>query len=192
MLAPIKYALLGCCCALLSLLSGCDEESTSRFSQHRAFLRFSPVAAVLVFSAAVHGVGEWCAVTYDANHYHFTNAVGRTAQYPRTALDAYGMPRSIAGFVVGTPALPDLNGRQSVVAFDLACPSCFQTSYVERALSWVTSATGTMECGRCRRRYDLNNGGIVSQSTQDGQQNVPLFRYSAAYSATTDAFVVQN
>lgn len=176
----------------MATLLACGEESTSRFSRHRAFLRFSPVAAAPVLSAAVHGVGEWCAITYDASHYTFTNAAQRTSRYPRTALDAYGAPTSIVGFVVGTPALPDLSGRQSVVAFDLVCPSCYQGAYVERRLSWEPSAPGTLVCGRCQRHYDLNNGGTVSVTKGDGQQNVALYRYSAAYSSNSDIFVVQN
>ena len=180
--------MLGAMAALLA----CGEESTSRFSHHRAFLRFSPVAAAPVLSAAVHGVGEWCAITYDASHYVFTNAAQRTSRYPRTALDAYGTPTSIAGFVVGTPALPDLSGRQTVVAFDLVCPSCYQGAYVERRLSWNPSTPGTLVCGRCQRHYDLNNGGIVSVTKGDGQPNVGLFRYLATYSANSDVFVVQN
>lgn len=180
--------MLGAMAALLA----CGEESTSRFSHHRAFLRFSPVAAAPVLSAAVHGVGEWCAITYDASHYVFTNAAQRTSRYPRTALDAYGTPTSIAGFVVGTSALPDLSGRQTVVAFDLVCPSCYQGAYVERRLSWNPSTPGTLVCGRCQRHYDLNNGGIVSVTKGDGQPNVGLFRYLATYSANSDVFVVQN
>lgn len=176
----------------MAILLACGEESTSRFSHHRAFLRFSPVAAAPVLSAAVHGVGEWCAITYDASHYVFTNAAQRTSRYPRTALDTYGAPTSIAGFVVGTPALPDLSGRQTVVAFDLVCPSCYQGAYVERRLSWNPSTPGTLVCGRCQRHYDLNNGGIVSVTKADGQQNVGLFRYLATYSANSDVFVVQN
>lgn len=176
----------------MATLLACGEESTSRFSHHRAFLRFSPVAAAPVLSAAVHGVGEWCAITYDASHYVFTNAAQRTSRYLRTALDAYGAPTSIAGFVVGTPALPDLSGRQTVVAFDLVCPSCYQGAYVERRLSWNPSTPGTLVCGRCQRHYDLNNGGIVSVTKGDGQPNVGLFRYLATYSANSDVFVVQN
>ncbi len=176
----------------MATLLACGEESTSRFSHHRAFLRFSPVAAAPVLSAAVHGVGEWCAITYDASHYVFTNAAQRTSRYPRTALDAYGTSTSIAGFVVGTPALPDLSGRQTVVAFDLVCPSCYQGAYVERRLSWNPSTPGTLVCGRCQRHYDLNNGGIVSVTKGDGQPNVGLFRYLATYSANSDVFVVQN
>ena len=176
----------------MATLLACGEESTSRFSHHRAFLRFSPVAAAPVLSAAVHGVGEWCAITYDASHYTFTNAAQRTSRYPRTALDAYGTPTSIAGFVVGTPALPDLSGRQTVVAFDLVCPSCYQGAYVDRQLSWEASTPGTLVCGRCQRHYDLNNGGIVSVTKGDGQPNVGLFRYLATYSANSDVFVVQN
>lgn len=176
----------------MATLLACGEESTSRFSHHRAFLRFSPVAAAPVLSAAVHGVGEWCAITYDASHYVFTNAAQRTSRYPRTALDAYGTPTSIAGFVVGTPALPDLSGRQTVVAFDLVCPSCYQGAYVERRLSWEPSTPGTLVCGRCQRHYDLNNGGIVSVTKGDGQPNVGLFRYLATYSVNSDVFVVQN
>lgn len=176
----------------MATLLACGEESASRFSHHRAFLRFSPVAAAPVLSAAVHGVGEWCAITYDASHYVFTNAAQRTSRYPRTALDAYGTPTSIAGFVVGTSALPDLSGRQTVVAFDLVCPSCYQGAYVERRLSWNPSTPGTLVCGRCQRHYDLNNGGIVSVTKGDGQPNVGLFRYLATYSANSDVFIVQN
>ena len=176
----------------MATLLACGEESTSRFSHPSCLFALSPVAAAPVLSAAVHGVGEWCAITYDASHYVFTNAAQRTSRYPRTALDAYGAPTSIAGFVVGTPALPDLSGRQTVVAFDLVCPSCYQGAYVERRLSWNPSTPGTLVCGRCQRHYDLNNGGIVSVTKGDGQPNVGLFRYLATYSANSDVFVVQN
>ena len=78
------------------------------------------------------------------------------------------------------------------MAFDLVCPSCYQGAYVERRLSWNPSTPGTLVCGRCQRHYDLNNGGTVSVTKADGQQNVALYRYSAAYSNPTDVFVVQN
>lgn len=183
---------LALCLAAITCFSACDTDNTTRFSHHRAFLRFAPVAAVPTLSASVRGVGEWCAITYDASHYIFTNAHQRQQQYPLTSLDTYGRPLSIAGFVVGTPALPDLSGRQTIVAFDLVCPSCYQSAYVERRLSWVASSPGALECGRCQRRYDLNNGGVVSVTKSDDQPNVPLFRYSAAYSGNSDALVVQN
>lgn len=177
---------------LTTSISSCGEDVTTRFSQHRAFLRFSPVAAAPPLSAALNGLGEWCSITFDAQRYTFANAAGRTSQYPRTALDAYGAPLAISGFVVGTPALPDLNGRQSVVTFDLVCPSCYEAARIERRLSWQSSAPGTMVCGRCHREYDLNNGGIVSKTQSDEQPNVALFRYSAQYAADNGTFVVQN
>ena len=60
---------LALCLAAITSFSACDTDNTTRFSHHRAFLRFAPVAAVPTLSAAVRGVGEWCAITYDASHY---------------------------------------------------------------------------------------------------------------------------
>ena len=137
--ALVNFALV-LCLAAITCFSACDTDNTTRFSHHRAFLRFAPVAAVPTLSAAVCGVGEWCAITYDASHYIFTNVHQRQQQYPLTSLDTYGRPLSIAGFVVGTPALPDWTanycGFRPRLSLLLSVGLCGTPTFVGRFFAW--------------------------------------------------------
>lgn len=166
-------------------LAGCGE-SEDFYARMPAFLRFTPVSAVPPLNSALNNPGMFCAVTFTSSHYVFTGLDGSVRTYPRTALDAYGKPVCISGFIVGTPALPDMQGGLTCVAYELACPNCDIEASISRALSLTGIASAT--CGRCGRVYDLNNGGVVSTGT-DGHS---LYRYRIAYSQTTDVVIVQN
>lgn len=169
----------------------CTGEVARPYASYRAFLRFAPVSAAPLLRSALNSPGEWCMVTYDEKTYRITGPSGHTNTYPRTARDAYGKPTSIAGFIVGTPSLPDTHGVTYVAAFDVACPVCYETDNVERSLTWTTTAE-QLHCTRCKRTYNLNNGGIIVEAPEDGRKNKSLYRYRATYLPTNDTFVIQN
>lgn len=172
---------------LLALLpASCAEEAESYYASLRAFFRYGNVINTPQLLTAVTNPGQFCIITFSAGYYHFTGPDGgKPTDWPATAVDAYGKPEYVSGFIVGTPAVPDLNGNFALSAFDLVCPNCYET-YIQRPLSF--SGTTAMYCNRCGRTYDLNNGGIVSSGTTGR----PLFRYRVSYAASQGMLLIQN
>ena len=180
-------------CLTNGLLSSCGDDTQRRFSSFPAFLRLTPVSAAPALRSAVSSPGSWCLVTYDAHRYQLTPLSGGTAtSLPRTALEAYGRPQSIAGFIVGTPSVPAFDGTFSVMAFDAVCPVCYNSDNIERRLIAAPGQFEHVSCERCSRLYDLSNGGIPVNAPADGRRSTHLFRYRAVYTPTADVFVVQN
>ena len=188
--------LLGLFIVLLAVwgaLTACSDETQRRFSSLPAFLRLTPVSATPVLRSAVSSPGSWCLITYDARQYQLAAlGEGQTSSLPRTALEAYGRPLSVAGFLVGIASVPAFDGTFPVVAYDAVCPVCYNTDNIERRLAPVSHQPEQVLCPRCSRTYDLANGGIPLQTPSDGRRNTPLFRYRAAYHSAADVFVVQN
>ena len=175
------------------LLSSCGDDTQRRFSSFPAFLRLTPVSAAPALRSAVSSPGSWCLVTYDAHRYQLTPLSGGAAtSLPRTALEAYGRPQSIAGFIVGTPSVPAFDGTFPVMAYDAVCPVCYNSDNIERRLIAAPDRFEHVSCERCSRLYDLSNGGIPVNAPADGRRSAHLFRYRAAYTPTADVFVVQN
>lgn len=166
-------------------LAGCGE-TEDFYARMPAFLRYTPVSAVPPLNSALNNPGMFCTATFTSTHYVFTGPDGQVATWPRTALDAYGKPVCISGFIIGTPAVPDMQGNLAPVAYELACPNCDMEASISRALALTGVAAAA--CGRCGRVYDLNNGGMVSTGT-DGHS---LYRYRIRYTQASDVVVVQN
>ena len=174
---------------LFSLLSifafpSCEDDANSEYAQIPAFLRVQPVSAVQPLNAALNSPGVFCKVTFSTNYYHFVNNHGQSAQMNRTALDAYGKPKYINGFIIGTPNVPDLSGRMQPVAFDLVCPTCYNEALIQRSLSM--NEQGEAHCSRCETTYDLNNMGFP----KGGPGTSVMLRYHVQYG--NDALFVSN
>lgn len=166
-------------------LSSCGAED--KYTDEPAFFRFSPVTAVAPLQSALNNPGIWCRVTYNGTYFYFTSSEGISAQYPYSALTtSYAQPQSVAGFVVGTPSVPDLQGQLVPVAYDLACPTCYELNSVQRSLTFDTNER--MSCSRCGRVYDLANDGIIVE----GEAGEKMLRYRITYSSTQDVVVIQN
>ena len=168
----------------MSLFSACSEETDLEYAQESAFLRVQPVSTVQPLNAALNSPGVFCKVTFSTNFYHFENNHGQSAQINRTALDAYGKPKCLNGFVIGTPNVPDLSGVTSPVAFDLACPTCYAEALIQRSLEM--NEQGEAHCSRCETTYDLNNMGFP----KDGPGTNVMLRYHVQYG--NDALFVSN
>ncbi len=171
---------------LTLLLCACADEAESYYANVRAFFRFGNVITTPQLLTAVSNPGQFCTITFAGGYYHFTGPDGSSTPYAATAVDNYGHPEYISGFIVGTPAVPDLSGNFTLSAFDLVCPNCYTENALQRALSF--SGTTAMYCNRCRRTYDLNNGGIVS----GGDGGRALFRYRVSYASGQGMLLIQN
>lgn len=171
----------------LSLVNSCADDVEDLYAHHRAFLRFTPVTAVHPLYTALQNPGMFCQITIAPKHFLFQNAQGQKASYPMTALEAYGRPECIAGFVVGTPSIPDMNMQTLPVAYDLVCPTCYESSgSIQRSLHFVAKRGEELTCDRCHCVYDLSNGGLL----KEGEGCPKLYRYRLTYAG--DVLVVMN
>lgn len=176
---------------LLLGFSSCQEESERSYARHHAFLRFQPVVAAPPLYRAVSNAGHWCTLTYDHRYYTIAAPGQASVNFPITALAAYGAPRSIAGFIVGIPQLPDVQGQYLPRAYDLVCPSCYESTFIAHSLILAPVGSDRARCPSCRREYDLATGAPVS-APNDGQKNPYLYRYRCNYSSGHNVLVVQN
>ena len=165
-------------------LAACSDEAKDLYAHHRAFFKYSPVAAVQPLYTALNNPGQFCAITFGTSTIQFSSPSGQSQTVLRTAAEAYGKPESIAGFVVGTPSVPDLNLQYLPLAFDLACPACYEEALITKQLQFA--GPEALSCGRCHRTYDLQNAGTLSQ----GEGTWRLFRYQVSYA--NDAVVIIN
>lgn len=168
--------------ATLLFCCGCSDDVQSEYSHHRAFFRFPMVSTTPQLLTALNNPGMFCTITFPPQVYRFSDADGRSTDVQRTALEAYGKPIFIAGFLVGTPAL----GSGMPVAYDLVCPFCYENAYIQHSIRFKDDHL--MECGRCGRQYDLNNNGIISK----GGNGSPLYKYHISYNPAQNLVMIQN
>lgn len=184
-----KIARLSLFSLLLALTSCTGDDVDSLYANIRAFFRYNAVATTQPLYTAVNNPGMFCTITFSSNQYLFTGSDGQTATANATAVQAYGSPQYICGFIVGTPAVADLSTGDALMAFDLVCPNCYDDKSLNLRLSF--SGTRALSCNSsrgCGRVYDLDNGGRVSSSA-GGRA---LFRYHASYSEGTNTLLIQN
>lgn len=164
----------------------CGNDSDDLYAHERAFLRIYPVTAAAPLYNALRSPGQWCAITIGTTTYNFKNYQGQTAQIDFTALKAYGQPECVAGFIAGTPSLPDLNMQQEPQAYDLACPTCYEENMLQRTLTFT--AAEQLTCPRCQCQYDLANGGILTS----GQGVNRLYKYHLTYAEASNLMIIMN
>lgn len=173
--------------AAASLFSSCTDSISEEYSSERAFFHYASVSTNPPLYQALNNPGVYCRITFDQNYYHFQNTSGVSYSSPRTALDVYGSPRYISGFIVGTPTIPDLNGNFYQVAYDLVCPTCYNEDAIQRSLT-LSGTDETATCSRCKRVYSLRNNGIVTS----GDAGAHLKRYRMTYAPATNVFNIAN
>ncbi len=170
-------------------LSSCSDEVNNTYTTRRAFFRFNAVITTAPLYTALSNPGEFCTISFPNGRYVFTGPTGQSSSYEPTAVAQYGKPECISGFIVGTPAIPDLSTGTSIVAYDLVCPNCYEENSIQRSLSFAAPSHTTMKCPRCTRFYDLNNSGHVS----NGSGGRALFRYRITYNSSgSGTVVIQN
>lgn len=179
----VPAALLG----VALLLGACAGDADSLYARIRAFFRYSQVTTTPPLYGALGNPGHFCKITFGGGRYRFTDNDGRSFTYTPTALDQRMPPEAVAGFLVGTPAVPDFSGNSYNVAYDLVCPNCYLES-VDRALDFSAASRTALVCGRCHRVYSLDNGGVVS----GGAEGRPLYRYRMTYQTVQGILLIQN
>lgn len=81
------------------------------------------------------------------------------------------------GLIVGRSSFQE----GQLYVFDQICPNCYsQNLFVNDSYMLKLSDSMNAECGKCKRKYGLINGGVVVA----GEQGTKLFRYHAGTDAT--------
>lgn len=172
--------------ALVSIglaLSGCSD-AEDLYAPLPARFNYNLVATTPPLLNALTGNGQFCTISYTVASqssyiYTFSGMTGGTYTSTAQSVTINGEPRSVAGFIVGTPSMMDLSGQLLPIAFDRVCPNCYENDLMERTISF-SDQVGHAQCSRCLRIYDLNNGGIVSS----GSAGKKLYRYHISASTT--------
>lgn len=174
---------------LMPTLTSCDSEVRSLYCRFPAFFRFSPVSsAATPLYAALNNPETFCTIRMDVSHYYFALAGREPVSWPRSSVEVYGAPICITGFLVGIPRTPDFKGEFYQVAFDLACPKCYEEAYINRDVELDAANRSQAVCPKCHTIYDLDNGG----NPRNAKSAPGLYRYACSYKPATDMFVIQN
>lgn len=176
----IAYLLFGL------FLSACAEDIEDFYASWSVRFVFKEVNTTAPLRAALNNPGQFCQITFPSGKYLFKDHDGKEVLYTPTATSSYFKPYGfLSGFIVGSPAIPDFTG-QSIVAYDLACPNCHESSEITRPLHFTSIST--LQCARCGCVYDLNNAG----NEQRGKSRA-LYRYrTVQYNVSTSAMSITN
>ena len=158
----------------LAVFSACGDADNLYATGHRAYFQYDRVRTATPLYTAVRNPGMWCTVSTRNGQYVFTGSGVITATDAITHIDRRKGYECLAGFIVGSPSVPDLTGS-TLVAYDLVCRACYEEYTMLRALTF--SAAEQVRCPRCGRTYDLSNGGHAIS----GEGAYTLYRYHAVY-----------
>ena len=174
---------------LLSLLSCEAENEYSTWPCRFAYDNGEHLDATLASAMDVNVPGMFCLITesvrggvkylnFKSNH-NATSSLAETEAEKRAEY-ILGLNN---GIIVGFQnAVLDDFGRARFVAYDVQCPNCVrQSGWAQLSPNYGVTMDdkGIATCGKCGRKYDLNNGGIL----QNGQESdTGLEKYAAATS----------
>ncbi len=166
--------------------TACSDSVDNLYASIRAFFRYDNVTASHQLYTALNNPGEFCTITLRNSVIYFTDADGRSSQGNLSATESYGKTQCVAGFIVGTPSVPDLNGSTSPRAYDLVCPTCYERNAIQRSLQF--DGREQVKCSRCGRTYSLQTG-----LQNGGEEGVSLlYRYRMSYSSSASGTLVIN
>lgn len=120
------------------------------------------------------GSGVFVTISTSGKQFVFESNQGLNSRVTMTALDErWGFVLGMnGGIIVGYGNSAD----GTFYAYDRECPNCFDPNALPvRSHKVEVGEFGIAVCHTCHRRYDLNNGGIVSE----GEAGKKLTRYRA-------------
>ena len=123
-----------------------------------------------------------------ARYFKFNNNQGTSSE---SILDAIDQRRTMIlgmndGLIVGYGNLTD---PLIFYAFDRECPNCFDPDEIPvRSYPLHVNTAGIASCNTCKRKYDMNNGGILAEGDAGKKMN----RYRAATTGPYGILTVSN
>lgn len=172
------------CSILVLLLNSCNTDY--EYSSNPCYLIYDNsihqnsviASAMTTYSGVFVTISK--TIKSGVTNYHFTSNQGTSADVPFNAID---QKRSLIlgynnGIIVGYG-----NSIDGIFfAYDLQCPNCYNPNTLpSRNYPLNVSANGIATCNTCKRKYDLNNRGLIIS----GDKGNKLTRY---YCTTTGAY----
>ena len=167
-----------------SLFTSCkadDEYSihACRFSYNNMIHNDATLASALDFNSR----GIFCLISEKtragARYLVFESNVGMQSQQIETAeeVEAKFILGLNNGIIVGFQTY-NTQPYGGFVAYDVQCPNCVrrENNTLNPKFPVTMSTSGIATCGKCKKQYDLNNGGIIQNGEKD---DVGLQRYLA-------------
>lgn len=179
---------------LTAFLTSCSD-TENEFSSYRCYLVFQNDRhqdMTLASSLNPNAPGIFCRVSFGAKNgaqcYFFESNQGLSSYKTAMATD---LQRSNivgvyneSGVIVG---YGNINFPATLYAYDSQCPNCYKDTG-KPAYRLAMNSAGTASCKRCKREYDMNNGGIISS----GDKGDKMIRYRAAAAGPLGTLTVTN
>ena len=174
--------------SLFTFTSCQAENEYSTWPCRFAYDNFSHQDATLASAMDVNVPGIFCQITesvrggvkylnFKTNHNTMSSLAETEAE--KRAEYILGLNN---GIIVGYQnAVLDEFGRAKFVAYDVQCPNCVRQTGNTLSPNFGVSMDdkGIATCGKCGRKYDMNNGGIL-QNGQKGDTGLEKYAASAS------------
>ena len=170
----------------IAVFTACQKADYTYSSLPAKFIFENTYQAPVLYTAC-NSMGEFCTIYSDGKRLVFNGSPKEPSYVNLTALNGYtGFKLGLSGLIVGLPNIPEIGTTEShVICFDWACPNCWEDYAIAPRLE-VRYSEGIAMCSRCKRTYDLNNAGFIS----NGEAGRALFRYRVNYEK--NALIVSN
>ncbi|MBR2150304.1 MAG: hypothetical protein IKH01_08490 [Prevotella sp.] len=164
-----------------SLLTSCQTEGEysvwpCRFDYNNMIHQDPTLATAM--NAASRGV--FCKIWDSGMYFSFQNNQNMSSQQTKTEEErrANFVLGVNNGIIVGYQTF-NTSPNGGFVAYDAQCPNCVRKAdnYVNPKFPLTMSTSGIATCGKCGKKYDMNNGGII-QNGEEG--DVGLEKYLAS------------
>ena len=158
------------------LLTSCkaDEEYSThacRFSYNNMIHNDATLASAMNNSSR----GVFCLISENTRagvrYLDFENNLGQTSKQQETAeeVEAKFILGLNNGIIVGFQTLNTDGVNGGFVGYDVQCPNCVrrENNTVNPNYRVTMESSGIATCGKCGKKYDMNNGGIVQNGEED-------------------------
>ena len=135
------------------LMLSCADDVQNVYSKYRAAFTYNKVTTTAPLYKALTGAGIFCSIYCQGGKIYF-NTPYESKYETLTDINMYMKPIAFNGFIVGLSNL-----EESI------------------SPSLTLQENGFAYCNRCKRKYDLNNLGVISE----GEKGLKLIRYHIMY-----------
>lgn len=159
------------------VLCGCsNDDAYTKYSHYKASFSYTMVTTTAPLYTALTGPGQFCTIHLTPQKQLVFSSPTQTQSVNVAAIAQYQSFVCLSGFIVGMANQPEVGmDGLGIVCYELACPNCYHVDAVSRNLT--LRENGMVYCQRCKRTYNLNAQGIISQ----GEAGRPLERYHILY-----------
>ena len=155
----------------LMLLTACSKDSFDFSSMHARFFYDNSIHQDATLQSALNSMspGVFCRIYegYEGSslYFHFESNQGLASKKKATADDL--RPTRILGILPSTGVVVgygNLSSPAMLYCYDSQCPNCYaETNMANYKLAF--DSRGMATCASCKREYDLNNNGLVTNGS---------------------------